>query len=1125
MMHLKQLISEKKNVILVIIAIILIIFTAYQLKLVGIAIAEDAEIVETAEVSETEVQAISQSLESAETIVEEVQTENIIEEITIANIVNTEILSNVVDNEILLEVEQIQNTIVNESKISNLENVIGNTITKVENSITNILDDNLITNKENVIDEEINITNTVELDNISDIEISTTIENKSTNATDVNLIESEEVEVIENIPSELVFENEEYKVTVSAIKDDALKNIEKVNVTPITVETNVLEYNKISEKLQNKFEEENATKSKEEQSNLVGFLAYDITLVNKAGLEVEPDGNVNVSFEYITVPEKVAELANAEVSVVHFEEDKIDGNISLKEFSQDEQALSVQTNDVNQVTKLDFETASFSTFTITWSANNSRTAKITVHYVDENNVEIQGTQINNVNASTGTYTFSNYAGAISNYTYKEARLDSYTGTVVTTVRFSSNYNQYKVTFSDGTSETISRNQTIEYDIYLIYESNNVGSASSSVPIGSTVSISANNISNSTITDLVGFSWTSNNTSIAIVTVDGATGIPTVKGITAGQTTIIGTRVVDGVTQTINWNITVESQTTSQIIFEHQEQDNTSFANQDSYRPYSEYGYSSTEATNIVKFIVVLADKDGALKMNGDNPDVTLPDGSIVPETYVFDLGSDKTLSIGENSFDGISVPGYSYAGTYAYFGWSSNRDTDDMAVVSTFRNFGRVSTDYPNYYSVIGFSTSRGIGDDYSSETFGSAGTGYYAYNPTGVLMIVLKPVSEDVSYRTYYHNSYNPGGTAVNNIVDTTLANMVQGEWVSDEYRYEYYGETIMTTIDTSTLVGPVGYKFVGWYDNVDAEGNGTGNLVTTSDDNMVGTSYYALIDGEKIIITQNNNIYARWEVVTGNLTIQKTISGGLNPSEIATVANQIQFVVKNDSGEIVATILPTDLVWNNNIGIYTISNLPVNTPYTVEENNQDITGHIVETSIIYPNEGNYAQISSEDEIVTISVENKYSTRILIKKVNPFGEVRSGASFEITELGRTETRIISDSDDGSDDGNINISLLKYNTEYVITEIIAPNGYYRLEMPIHIKITEVNGEDTITILNSAEISEYVSIENGALRVVNVQHVLMPKAGGCGIYWYYLAGILIMGCSLMIYLKNTQRKEN
>jgi len=1141
MVNFKQLIVEKKNVILAIIAITLILFTAYQLKLVGIATSDDTVISETVETATVESQEAMQTVEVAEVVSQQNQPTEIIEEtiITQQNVVTeeTEIKQDVVENVVNTIIEETvsENVIVNES-VNTVSEVISNTaenkvVENIVNEVENTVTENIVNNSKNTVLEntanivENTITNTI-TNTLTNTVIESTVLNETNTISEntiTNEVIEETVEEIVNIPSELTFENTEYKVTVSAIKEDALKNIEKVNVTPITVETNAAEYNNISMKLQNQVEEENSLKTEVEQTELLGFLAYDITLINKDGLEVEPDGNVNVAFEYFTIPEKAVEYADADVSLVHFEENKLSGEVSLKEFSQEEQLLNVETNESNQVTKLEFETASFSTFTIKWTTYN-RTAQIIVHYVDTAGNELQGTRTTDVNANATTYKLSTYAGEITNYTYQEARLGSISGNVVTQVTFSQSNYQSTVSFDDGTSENIGWNSTATYNVYLIYQTDDAGTATSTIPVGSTTTLRIGNVSNINVTDLVGFLWISNDTSVATVTVDGATGIPTVKGVKAGKTTIIGTRTVGDVTEKIIWTVTVENKVTSQIIFEHQEQDNESFANQDSYRPYSEYGYGSTEATNVIKFIVVLADENGKLTMYGSNPDVTLPEGSIVPDSYVFDLGEDKTLTITENTFEGISVPGYSYSGAFAYFGWSSNSDTADMAVVSTFRNFGKVSTGFPHYYSAIGFTTSRGTGGDYSSSTFGSAGAGYYAYNPTGVLMLVLSPVSDSVAYRTYYHNDYNPGGTAQTNIVDTTLANMVKGDWIADEYRYDYYGETIMTKIDSSTLVGPVGYEFVGWYDSVDEEGNGTGNLVSTSEDFKVGTSYYALVNGEKIIIRQNNNLYARWIPVTANLTIQKTISGGIRSLDIAELKNKIQFVVKNDSNEIVATILPTDIVWTGEVGTYTIEGLKVNTPYTVEELNQTVTGYEVETTITYPDGASYVQLSSETSNTTVYVENEYTTSILINKIDPLGVLKFGASFEIKEADGTNSRIVLDADDGNNDGKININYIKYDTEYIISEFTAPNGFYTLETPIRIKVSKVDGEDKITILNESELSGYVSFKNGALNVVNVQHLLMPKAGGCGTYLFYILGAFIMGSTVLIYKRNLTRKD-
>lgn len=334
----------------------------------------------------------------------------------------------------------------------------------------------------------------------------------------------------------------------------------------------------------------------------------------------------------------------------------------------------------------------------------------------------------------------------------------------------------------------------------------------------------------------------------------------------------------------------------QIIFWHRKQDNDDFASKsppnDYYRPYVEYGYSKNDLTNIVQFVVVLADKDGKVILNGSNPNVNLPEGSIVPDEYIFNVGTNGTVSITESTFSGISIPGYSYAGSYAYFGWTGNYDMQTMINVERFKNFGAKSTKYKNYgesfYSVIGYSGYGYLANgrerpkpgysDYSYAEFGTEGNNYWAYQSTGVLMIVLQPVSEDIAYKTYYHNDYNPEGTANVNIIDTTAAHMVREDWDAVNYKYNYYGEAIMTSV-TDLIPPSDDYIFDGWYDDVDIEGNGMGNKIIGSFQNENGTLYYFAVtesDNHKIEMSANNNIYAKWVPKPGTDVILLPKTGG---------------------------------------------------------------------------------------------------------------------------------------------------------------------------------------------------------------------------------------------------------
>ena len=131
----------------------------------------------------------------------------------------------------------------------------------------------------------------------------------------------------------------------------------------------------------------------------------------------------------------------------------------------------------------EFAVESFSTFTITWGSNDSPYATITVHYVDEDYVDedgrIQGPQTENVNniQSGQTYQLSEYEGEIPGYEFKEARVGSSTGNVVTKFITSTSgiiYRTYTITFDD-VNKTVYKSyyrrwnfEPATADVYLVY---------------------------------------------------------------------------------------------------------------------------------------------------------------------------------------------------------------------------------------------------------------------------------------------------------------------------------------------------------------------------------------------------------------------------------------------------------------------------------------------------------------------------------------------------------------------------------------------------------------------------------------------------------------------------------
>ena len=871
---------------------------------------------------------------------------------------------------------------------------------------------------------------------------------------------------------ELKYTDDNIIVTVTENESGTIPDETEIIVKPILKGDDEEKYTEIEENLSSKIEEKD--------EYVLGFLAYDITLKDKDGSKIEPISKVNVSIEYRQATSPIENYENDEldIAVHHFVESDA-GKITVVDLEETNQLKEIEVNENQEIEKIKFETESFSSYTITWKVSRTTYAEITVEYFDSKGNKIQGPNVEDISIGNNTNTDESlvkYASSTitdngKTYNFRSAHLDSYNGDEVKYVNFSQSNNRRYITFYNLDPPFDSNTSYIRRDIYY---------------------------------------YSKLSYKVCLVYDE--------------QSSEQGSETQEDKTQ--------------QIIFWHRQQDNDDFASKsppnEYYRPYSEYGYSKDELTNIVQFVVVLADKDGKVILNGSNPNVNLPEGSTVPDEYIFDVGTNGTVQITESTFAGISIPGYSYAGSYAYFGWTGNYDMQTMINVEKFKNLGAKSTKYKNYgdsfYSVIGYSGYGYLANgaerekpgysDYSYAEFGTEGNNYWAYQTTGVLMIVLQPVSDEVAYRTYYHNDYNPGGPANLNIIDTTVARMVRDDWDTVNYKYNYHGETIMTNI--TNLTPPVGdYIFDGWYDSVDAEGNGTGNKIIGSTQDENGTLYYFAVtesDNQRIEISANNNIYARWVPKSGAFTIKKTISGALDATEIDALKNKLQFNVKNSSDEIVQTISASNFEWNGKTGTYTIQNLPTVDFYTIEEINADMQEHGLISSIAYPNNAINIKPSSTEDL-SVLITNDYTINLKIRKVDQDGNCVGMKDVGFTLVDGDNSAVVTTNENGFAE----FSNIKCGKTYILTESQPLSSYYGLENPIQIFVSEGG---VITINNSVELGKFVSInENNEIQVVNTKHIIMPKAGGSGTNMNYTIGIGIMLVSIiLIHHKNILRKQ-
>lgn len=170
-----------------------------------------------------------------------------------------------------------------------------------------------------------------------------------------------ETEIKETKPI-LTYEDEEVTINITEEKEGAIPEGTTLSVKPVQKDTT--EYTEVEEKLHQKAENE--------EYSIAGFLAYDITLTDKDGNKIEPDGNVKVTMKYKkgVSPEDVdTEKSDLDVTVIHLEEDKNGAVKQVVDMVADEKKeASIQTTSETKVTKAEFITDSFSNYVLAWYA-------------------------------------------------------------------------------------------------------------------------------------------------------------------------------------------------------------------------------------------------------------------------------------------------------------------------------------------------------------------------------------------------------------------------------------------------------------------------------------------------------------------------------------------------------------------------------------------------------------------------------------------------------------------------------------------------------------------------------------------------------------------------------------
>lgn len=317
---------------------------------------------------------------------------------------------------------------------------------------------------------------------------------------------TEEVPQTEETPKELKYEDEQVSVVVTAVEEGAIPAGATLKVLPITLENNETkaQYEDVEKRIQEKVAEE--------EKEVAGFLAYDITFVDGEGNEIEPNSKVKVSMNYkkAALPEDVKENGgeNAEVSVLHLEEDE-NGNVKdVVNMSEKETTKidTLATAEGPKVQKVETETESFSVFAITWKNSergwlentykvkwtnheiNGQNPTVTIHFVNEEGkkisrqLDVQDTPIEvsgngNLNGDAKHPTLQqigekyNKSAQRMGLYFAEAHIDSYKGNITTNISYNPNVNTDGWLYlpSNGGWTNWNGRSPVSRNVYMVYK--------------------------------------------------------------------------------------------------------------------------------------------------------------------------------------------------------------------------------------------------------------------------------------------------------------------------------------------------------------------------------------------------------------------------------------------------------------------------------------------------------------------------------------------------------------------------------------------------------------------------------------------------------------------------------
>ena len=964
-------------------------------------------------------------------------------------------------------------------------------------------------------------------------------------------------------PKELKYENNELVVTATAIDDGAIPENATINVKKIDKKDK--KYSEIEAELNSKAEEN------EEYDCLAGFVAYDITLKDSQGKEIEPNGKVNIVIDYKSAILPVSEKEDKDelsVNVHHFEENSKGEVVSVIDLAENKQLQKVELDKELKLEKVEFETESFSTFTITYYRNNTTYAIVNVHYVDEGGNEITANNVADVSrplnntTTTDTITLSTYNRTINGYVFKDAHYASYNGKTITQIQgrraknsasINTNTVNCTITFLNG-NDIVGlleyENSTRVIDVYLVYAS------TTSVSIRDTIAIDGciNALSNGNLEEAsstVKYKWYRST--------DGST-YNEVKRI----------KVTGNL-----YNITVENGPSLNVALDE---------GADKYYKVEKYFVREDGTEELVGSAEYHVPYYNDVR-NGNFENPVITEGATIQVPNGTEGVIWKTTGPGTGSHTGADIEILNAAD-------ANGHGANDLATTIRSYNFAYVPDGnqcaelnceasgalYQDvltvpgsqlYWSLYHRARGRYNGnnggiryDDNSTDTMyvvamsTEAAEKYDVTTQAKVLAVLQKvqnqePGFEDVEIVTLTTTNNGKGIMKFTNGAVIEVNGITYGSGGSNygSSAWHYYSghfsipeEQYLTrfffvagsTASGNNTVGNLLDNIV-LSDEVPPPNDGqatlrikkvVADLQELPSDYSVPIEVSYVSDGSTITRTRDYNTYSLVYDENDMLTGERTQWHDYTLTIPANGTGKLNYAKENDSNK----YMLAGYNLNTTIKVTRISrNGTKTTLYT--GNVKGFTESDLSDANIY-----------EGDFVEVEITNMYElnvAEILVNKTDMEGNlITGGAVFKVHLKSDANTnQTIGDLAtataqytvvDGNEDGKIAFSNLKFSTSdtspeyiYVLTEMESPKGYYKFDTPIefYVKYDSVNQKANVIIRNVNEVSKYVTASNNEITVKDMPYVTMPEAGGEGVYNYYIIGtFLILSAIITIFYR-------